>query len=139
MASNCVRDEIVIRVIRSRAGRRCLLENKLHPASSHSQPVIIQMRYSGRMSIISRARALLCAAGNFLNERIRLPRSDWCGRERCVSGLPPQFPRQYADAEERRTVFCIREKAVLASRMPFPGFLVRIKGRTCTQKVPSGK
>lgn len=70
MAFNCIRDEIVIRVIRSQAGGwGRLLENKLHPASSRSQPVIIQARYSGRMSIISRAHALLGAAGNFLNER----------------------------------------------------------------------
>lgn len=80
---------------------------------------------------------------SLMNE-IRLPRSKYA--EGCVSGLPPQFPRQYADVEERRgTTFSIRvcaHRARFADSLPgIPStkFPVRIKGRTCTQKVPSGK
>jgi len=104
MAFNCVRDEIVIRVIRSRAGERCLLENKLRAilrAPIVSRLLFKRDRAAECQLFLALTRYFVRPVTSLMNE-IRLLRSD-CGRERCVSGLPPQFPRQYADTEERKS------------------------------------
>lgn len=81
MESNSL-DEIAIRVIRKRGrsgeggGRGRRVQNKLHPASSRSQPVIIQARCrlpAECQLLLALARALLCSTGNFLNERNLAP------------------------------------------------------------------
>lgn len=106
-----------------------LLENKLHPASSRSQSVIIQARYSGRMSIIS--RALLCAAGNFLNERnsaLTVNRS---------SVFPVFFLRNFSGSilmqKNGERVLHPREKAMLTA---LASRILCTCQRTYTQKSP---
>lgn len=103
MVSNCVRDEIVIRVIRSRAGERCLLENKLHPVRARIVSRLLSKRDTAAecQLFLALTRYFVRPVTSLMNE-IRLLRSD-SGRERCVSGFLPQFPRRYADAEERKS------------------------------------
>jgi len=63
------------------------------------------------MSIISRAHALLWAAGNFRNERNSA--AALCGRDVFPGSSSAIFPAVYADAEERKSFLYPREKAVL--------------------------
>lgn len=81
VTSNCVGNEMVTRVIQSSSNAWTL--------------------YRGRMSIIS--RALLCAVV-FLNERNSAATVDGS------SVSPVFFLRQYADAEERRTILSVRAR-----------------------------